>query len=165
MAGWLDRAVELPNLWVPKTPNNPTEATSQTDYIKRRISNHQESSPTSILAAVDQISKGACAIMQKMALLKAENEQLRPANAALSKQRRSRKTRLRQGSSMSIAEGHALQDQKDVDQQVQQESRQTRGRKPRDKTNGRRCGRCGKTGHNARTCQITVETSSEEDSY
>jgi hypothetical protein len=27
---------------------------------------------------------------------------------------------------------------------------------------GRRCGTCGKSGHNARTCQITVETSHEE---
>ena len=101
--------VELPNLWVPKTPNNPIEATSQTDYIKRRIRRHQESSPTSILAAIDQVAKGACGIMHKMALLQAEIGQLREANSTLSKRRRARKTRLRQGGSMTIAEGQALQ--------------------------------------------------------
>jgi hypothetical protein len=156
--------VELPNLWVPKTPNNPTEATSQTDYIKRRISRHQGSSPTSILTAIDQVAKGACGIMHKKALLQAEIGQLRESNETLSKRRRARKTRIRQGGSMTIAEGQALQDQKDVEQQVQQEIRQTRGRKPRVETKARRCGTCGKSGHNARTCQITVETSNEEDS-
>ena len=30
-------AIDLPHPWVPKTPNNPTEATSQANYIKRRI--------------------------------------------------------------------------------------------------------------------------------
>lgn len=46
-------AVELPKLWVPKTPNNPIEATCHTDYIKRRISGHQGSSLIAILAAMD----------------------------------------------------------------------------------------------------------------
>ena len=160
----IEEALELPNPWVPKTPNNPTEATSQTDYIKRRISRHQGSSPTSILAAMDQFAKGTCGMMHKMALLRAENQQLRGANALLSKRRRAKRSRLRQGGSMTIAEGQALQDQNDVDEQIKQEDRQTRGRKPRVETKGRRCGVCGKTGHNARTCQIDIETSTEEHS-
>ncbi len=48
----------LPNRCVRKTPNNPIEATSQTDFIKTRIRRHQGSSPTSILAAMDQFKKG-----------------------------------------------------------------------------------------------------------
>ena len=99
-----------------------------------------------------------------MGLLKAENQQLREANALLSKRRRARKTRLRDSGSMTIAEGQALRDQKDVEEQIQQEDRKTRGRKPRVETKSRRCGVCGKSGHNARTCQIDVEISNEEDS-
>ncbi|OAQ58124.1 hypothetical protein VFPPC_17032 [Pochonia chlamydosporia 170] len=97
-----------------------------------------------------------------MALLRAENQQLREANALLSKRRRAKRSRLRQGGSMTIAEGQALQDQNDVDEQIKQEDRQLRSRKPRDETKGRRCGVCGKTGHNARTCQIDIESSTEE---
>ena len=159
----VEEATELPQPWVPKTPNNPTEATSQTDYIKRRISRHQGSSPTSILVAMDQFAKGTCGLMHKMALLKAEVNQLQEANAILSKRRRARKTRLCKGGSMTIAEGQAIQDQNDVDEQIKQEDRQIRGRKPRDERKGRRCGVCGKPGHNARTCRIDVETSNEED--
>jgi hypothetical protein len=41
--------------WTSQTPKNPTEATSQSTLIKSRIANHQDSSPTSIYNAVDQI--------------------------------------------------------------------------------------------------------------
>ena len=51
-----------------------------------------------------------------------------------------------------------------MDEQIKQEDRQTRGRKRRDERKARRCGVCGKSGHNARTCQIDVETSNEENS-
>ena len=33
----VERGVGLSNIWDPKTLNNPTEATSQTDYIKRSV--------------------------------------------------------------------------------------------------------------------------------
>jgi len=155
---------ELPDLWVPKTPNNPTEATSQTDFIKGRINRHQGSSPTAILAAMDQFAKGAQGIMHQMTLLKAEVSTLRKANAMLSKRRRAKKTRLRQGGSMTLAEGQALQDQKDIEQQVQQETRQYGLRARRQETKERRCGVCGNTGHNARTCQMDIEITNEEDS-
>lgn len=96
--------------------------------------------------------------------MKARVETLEEANAALSMRRRVRKTRLREGSSMTVAEGQALQDQNDVEEQIKQEDRQNRGRKPRDETKGRRCGVCGKWVHNALTCHIDLETSNESDS-
>ena len=67
---------ETPAPWVSKTPNNPTEASSQSDFIKGRISRHQNSSPTSIYEAVDQLSKAARGIMHQIALLKSENRSL-----------------------------------------------------------------------------------------
>ena len=39
--------------WVFQTPYNPREADSQSTLIKTRITNHQNSSPTSMLAAMD----------------------------------------------------------------------------------------------------------------
>ena len=97
--------------------------------------------------------------MHKMALLQPEIGQLREASSTLRRRRRVRKTRLRQGGSMTIVEGKALQDQKDVEEQLKQEAQQISGRKLRDERKRRRCGVCGKSGHNARTCRITVESS------
>lgn len=59
--------------------------------------------------------------------------------------------------------GQFLYNQKHVKKQIKQEVRQTRGCKPRGKNKGRRCDVCDKSGHNARSCQIDGEASSEED--
>ena len=146
----------LPEPWTSRTPNNPIEADSQTDYIRKRISRHQGSSPTSIIEAIDQFAKGTRGIMHQLALLKSENQMLRAENDTLSRRRRAKKTRLRQGRSMTLAEGQDQQAQNEVNVQIKQEGQQSQGRKPRVEINKRRCGVCGNTGHNARTCQVVL---------
>ena len=121
-------------------------------------------SPTPILSAVDQFAKGAMAIMHENALLRAEVKTLREANSSLAKRRRAKKTRLRQGGTLKIGEAQGLLDQKDVDTQLGEETRIRSGRATRSEPRGRRCGICGTAGHNARTCEIDVETSGESDS-
>jgi hypothetical protein len=150
--------------WVSQTPNNPTEALSQTTFIKNQIAHHQNSSPTSIYEAVDQFAKGTSKIIHQLALLKADNQILQQGIEELSKRRRAKKTRLQQGGSLSQQEAQDLQDKRDLAQQLKQETQASSGRKPREETRARRCGNCGETGHNARTCQIVIETSEEEDS-
>jgi hypothetical protein len=44
---------EIRQPWVLKTPQTAYEASIQSEYIKSRISAHQNSSPTSMLAAMD----------------------------------------------------------------------------------------------------------------
>ncbi len=87
--------------WVSQTLSNPTEALSQTAFIKNRISQHQNSSLTLIYEAINQFIKGASKIIYQLVLLKAENQSLQQANEALSKRRRAKKTRLWQGGSLS----------------------------------------------------------------
>jgi hypothetical protein len=55
-------------------------------------------------------------------------------------------------------------DKKDIGAQIGQETRRGRGRKEREETRARRCGNYNATGHNARTCQIVIESSDKEDS-
>ena len=102
--------------------------------------------------------------MHQLALLKAENQILRQGIEDLSKRRRAKKTRLRQGGSLSQQEAQELQDDRDIAQQVKQETQASSGRKPREETRGRSCSNCHKTGHNARTCRNIIETSEGEDS-
>jgi len=149
--------------WVSKTPNNPTEAFSQSTLIKTRISRHQNSSSTEILRAVDVLAKGTL-IMHKMALMQAEIRDLRAANEALSKRRRAKKQRLRQGGSLSVQNAQDIQGQREVEVQFKEETQAGSSRKSRTETRARRCGNCGEPGHNARTCQVVVETSKEDNS-
>jgi hypothetical protein len=152
------------NLWVSQTPRNPTEAGSHSTFIKSRIASHQTSSPTQIYNAVDQIAKGAKAMMHEVALLRSENRILRDANEALSKRKRAKKTRVRLGGTLTVGDGQDILAQNDADEQLEKETRENRGRKTRAEPGQRRCGTCGKTGHNARTCEADVETSGESSS-
>ena len=72
--------------------------------------------------------KGTMAVMHELALLKAENRTLREANTSLAKRRRIKKSRLRQGGTLSIGEGQDLLDQKDVDIQLGDETRASSSR-------------------------------------
>jgi FtsZ-binding cell division protein ZapB len=74
--------------WVPKTPKTTSEALSQSTLIKGQIARHQGSSPTPILSAVDQLSKGMQVFSHQVTLLQAEVRTLQEANEALSKRRR-----------------------------------------------------------------------------
>ncbi|KAJ6436060.1 Glycoside hydrolase family 43 protein [Purpureocillium lavendulum] len=115
--------IQLP--WVSKTPQNAYEASSQSKHIKTRISTHQNSSPTSVLAAMDKFERGTTAMMHQVALLRAEVSSLRKANEGLSKRRRAKKTRIRLGGSLTIQDAQDLVDQKDLDEQIQKEERQS----------------------------------------
>jgi DDE superfamily endonuclease/Tc5 transposase DNA-binding domain/helix-turn-helix, Psq domain len=145
--------------WVSKTPQNPLETVSQSEFIKGRIAQHQHSSPTPIYSALDQFTKGAQTMIHSVALLTARVKALEEANHTLSKRRRAKKARFREGGSLTVQDGQDLLDQKAVDEQMMQEIRDNSGRKRRVETRERRCGNCGKTGHNTRTCEKHEETS------
>jgi hypothetical protein len=90
------------NPWVSQTPHNPTDALSQTTLVKNRIARHQGSSPTPIFETVATLAKGIELLAHEMTLLSAEVYTLRKANEALSKLRRAKKTRVRQGGTLTI---------------------------------------------------------------
>lgn len=82
----------------------------------------------------------------------------------LSKRRRTKKIRLRNGGPLSVQEAEDRIAEIDIDVQVKDEARSEGGRKPRTEVRAQRCSNCGEAGHNARTCQIVIEISEEDDS-
>ncbi len=151
--------VGTPQPWVFQTPHNPREADSQSTLIKTRIANHQNSSPTSMLAAVDQLAKSTTAVMHQVALLRAENLSLRKANEALSKRRRAKRTRVQLGGSLVVQDAQEVLGQGAVGGEGVQGTQPGGSGTGGVRTRVRCCGVCGKPGHNARTCQEAVEAS------
>ena len=100
--------------------------------------------------------------MHEMALVRAEVKDLQEANKILSRRRRAKRTRLQKRGVMTVEEGRRVIDQMDVDAQVVAESSRSGGQGRSARPGVRRCGMCGKPGHNARTCQVVIETSGEE---
>jgi hypothetical protein len=150
--------------WVSKTPQNATEASQQSAHIRNRITRHQNSSPTSIFEALDQITKGTMKVMHKMVLMEAQVRELKAANEALSKRRRAKKSRIRAGGPLNLHDATDILADKDLQAQLEEETRLGVSRSRRRAAGPRHCSTCGKTGHNIRTCREDVEMDIESDS-
>ena len=147
------------NAWVSQTPHNPTEAVSQSTFVKSRIDGHQGSSPTPIFSAVKQLAKGMEAIAHQNTLLIEENRMIRKANEALSKRRRAKKARVCHGGVLTGEDVSDILAQKEIEEQLARDIRRNRDYNRERRAITRRCGNCGEPGHNTRTCQVEVEIS------
>jgi len=152
--------LELP--WLPKTPSNPTEALSQTEYMEKRIRNHRSSSPTELIENLNQMSKCTTSAMRKMILMQQRIDELEEANNRLSRRKRVTKRQLQTGGTLSLDSGKLLASQ--IPSKVKRERDEDKSptRRKRVETRRRRCGRCGEVGHNSRTCENEVEAISSD---
>jgi hypothetical protein len=131
--------------WISKTPYNQIEVDNQTALIKEQISKHQNSSPTFINTALNQLAKGAQMMAQSAILLKVEVKALQEANQIKKRREQKRKRRIMQGGSLIVRDGEDLVQNTTINDQIRQEIRSGTAQP-------RRCGKCKNTGHNARTC-------------
>jgi hypothetical protein len=142
----------LPQPWVSQTPQTAAEALSQSTLIKDRVTKHQGSSPTPILASIDQLAKATVGISHQLTLLTGEVKALREANEALSKRRRAKRTRLQDSGPLTGEKASQLLVEKGVVEEEGHDKGVEEGSSKRRKTGARLCGICRKAGHNARTC-------------
>lgn len=145
--------IEEPN-WTSKTPQNAIELKCQSTHLKNRIVRHQDSSPTSINEAFDQLVKGAQIMVHSATLLKAEVKALQEANQVKKRRERKRKRRIYQGGSLTVEEGEELV----RNTQTQQEESSDTVQRQRLEGKRRRCGLCNQVGHNARTCERSQDS-------
>jgi AraC-like DNA-binding protein len=150
--------------WVPKTPSNAQEAKLSSSTLKRMIENHQGSSPTHIFDIIDLQAKSISKLAHGMVLLRAETKELRTANERLSKRRKTKKTRLQDGGSLSLQEATTLMGDKGFGGRDCEETSRSGGRTTAGELRVRLCSNCKKPGHKARTCQVVCETSEDSDS-
>jgi hypothetical protein len=150
------------NNWTSKTPQTIRELDFQTEHVKNRIRQHQDSSPSSINDALSRLAKGAQVMMHSAVLLKAEVKALQAANEQKKRRERKRKRRIMQGGSLSVREGEDIVHSAEVEAQVRTEVASESSRQVGSTGRQKRCGICGIMGHNARTCErrqesITIE--------
>jgi hypothetical protein len=110
-----------------------------------------------LFQTVAALAKGTERLAHENTLLAAEVRTLRAANEALSKRRRAKKTRIRQGGALTTEDAQDIIAQKDVDEQIRRNIRTEGGSREEGQPSRRRCRTCGKAGHNARTCQEAVD--------
>ena len=139
-------------LWEAKTPSNAHELEAQTTLVCERVRRHKSSSPASIVAAIDQLRKGAEVMIHSAVLMRDRIASLERANeAALTRRQRKRKRIQKQGT-LTKAEGEEIIAQMEVEQQLEGEKRQGKARLGAGRQALKRCSCCRETGHNSRTC-------------
>ena len=138
--------------WTSKTPQNAAELECQTTHLKDCLVQHQDSSPTSINKAFNQLVKGAQIMVHSATLLKAEVKVLQEANQVKKRRERKRKRCIYQGGSLTVKEGEELVQSTQTWQEEQEEGSDTI--QPwRLEAKWQRCGLCNQVGHNACTCK------------
>jgi hypothetical protein len=99
-----------------------------------------------------------------MTLLSAEVRTLRAANEALSKHRRAKKARIRQGGALIVEDTQDIIAQKDVNEQVRRDLRIERSNRQEGQLSTRHCSTCNRARHNTRTCQADIDICTSSDS-
>ena len=120
--------------------------------------------PTPLFQTIASLAKGIERLAHELTLVNAELRILRVANEALSKRRRAKKNRIRQGGALTVEDAHNIMAQDEVNEQIRRDRRSRGVNREEGISTTRRYGTCGKTGHNARTCQEVVDTSSLSES-
>lgn len=140
-------------LWEARTPSNARELEAQSILIRERIQRHKSSSPASIIERLNQLEKGSTIAMHEIALIRDRIKSLEKANKAATTRRKYKKKRIQQRGTLTKAEAEEIIAQKEVEQQLEGETRQGKARSGTTRQASARCRRCRETGHNSRTCK------------
>ena len=144
-------------LWESKTPSNAVEVKAQSTLLRNKMIRHQDSSPTPIVEALDQLVKGVNTLAHTAAILRNEVAQLQSANNTLSKRKAHKRKRVQKEGVLTFEEGERLAALKEFGARKSKEGGGKRARADGGEPTQRRCKRCGETGHNSRTCKAEVE--------
>jgi hypothetical protein len=139
--------------WQPKTPHTAAELSSQNNFIKTRLARHQDSSPSSINEALNQLTKGAEMMVHSATLLQEQVATLQKANEAISRRKARKRRRLQNGGTLTIATGVDLGQQSN-NRQDREEMSQNGAESATAPRSQRRCGYCRQQGHRIETCNI-----------
>jgi hypothetical protein len=149
------------DLWISRTPYDPAEVISQSEFVRNRMSIHQGNSPISMVSVVNQLAKGTELMAHRMTLMEDKLRTLRKTNEALAKRRKVKRTRLQARGTLTIETAQVLITAKATGGQQSGE----RSLEERSLEGGlasqRRYSNYSKPGHNIRTCQELEETSDE----
>jgi hypothetical protein len=147
--------------WQSQTPKNTLEFGSQSTLIKERIRRHVDSSPTSMVEALEKFTKGAEMMAHSMVLMQKRNLELQAANEAATRRRSYKRKRVQKEGTLTAKEGLRLTALKEFAARSDGKKAAKRVRAEEGEPTQRRCGRCGETGHNMRTCKQEAEIVSE----
>jgi hypothetical protein len=139
--------------WEPKTPSNTLEFGSQLKLIQERIQRHGDSSPTSMVDALKQVTKGAEMMAHSLVLVRNQVAELHAANEAATRRKSHKRRRIQQDGTLTFGEGVRLTTLKEFNARSDGKKAKKKARTDAGTQSSRHCSTCDEAGHNARTCK------------
>ncbi len=139
--------------WESKTPSNTLELGSQSKLLRERLRRHVDSSPSSMVDALEKLTKGAEAIAHSAVLMKQQIADLQSANEAATRRKSHKRKRISKEGRLTAEEGARLTALKEFGARGDGKRASKRVRANRGGPSQNRCKNCGEAGHNSRTCK------------
>jgi len=139
--------------WHSQTPSNTLEFGSQSKLIRERIQRHGDSSPTSMVDALNRLTKGAEMMAHSLVLVRNQVAELQAANEAATRRKSHKRKRIQIDGALIVSEGVRLTTLKEFNARSDGKRASKKARVETGTQSSRRCGTCGEAGHNARTCR------------
>ena len=144
-------------LWQSKTPSNTHEFGAQSKLVSESFMR----SPVTARAGFSQLVKGAEVMLHQNVLLSSRITELEERLETITKRKARKRKRIQHGGTMEYGTASAQVATKASTASHKLKKARYKGDYELAQPALRRCKNCGETGHNARTCKIDIEGSSE----
>jgi hypothetical protein len=144
--------------WESRIPSNTLEFGSQSKLVRDKIQRHGDSSPTSMVDALDRLTKGAEMMAHSLVLMRNQVAELQAANEAATRRKSHKRKRIQQEGTLTVSEGVRLTTLKEFNARSDGKKATKKARADTGTQSLRRCGTCSETGHNARTCRKDAQS-------
>jgi hypothetical protein len=96
------------SIWHSQTPSNTLGFGSQSKLIRERIQRHGDSSPTSMVDALDRLTKGADMMAHSLVLMRNQVAELQAANEAATRRKSHKRKRIQREGTLTVSKGVRL---------------------------------------------------------
>jgi hypothetical protein len=147
--------------WHSQTPSNTLEFGSQSKLIRERIQRHGDSSPTSMVDALDRLTKGAEIMAHSLVLMRNQVAELQAANEAATRRKSHKRKRIQREGTLIVSEGVRLTTLKEFNARSDGKRASKKARVGTGTQSLKRCSTCSEAGHNARTCKNNAQVTAD----
>jgi hypothetical protein len=137
--------------WHSQTPSNTLEFGSQSKLIRERIQQHGDSSPTSMVDALDQLTKGAEMMAHSLVLMRNQVAKLQAADEATTRRKSHNRKQIQKEGTLTVSGRVRLTTLKEFNARSDRKRASKKARVNIGTWSSRRCSTCGEAGHNTRT--------------
>jgi hypothetical protein len=145
--------------WHSQTPSNTLVFGSQSKLIRARIQLYGDSSPTSMVDALNRFTKGVEMMAHSLVMMRNQFAKLQAANKAATCCNSNKKKRIQREKTLTVGRGVRFTALKEFNACSDRKRASKKARVETGTRSSRRCSTCSEAGRNARMCKNNAQES------